>query len=128
MIRSEKVANIKIDKKQFFYKWVEFTQPFHKLRKRSQETLALLLYHHYELSSVIKNNTILWKQVFDYDTKVKIMTEMGIPQSGLENLLTELRKCEAKVIVNNQIQPVFIPNIDRDTTDFTLKINFKFND
>lgn len=88
--------------------------------------MALLLFNHYELSSIIHNENILWKQVFDYDTKVKIMNDMDIQPQTLENLLTELRK--AKVVVNNQVVPVFIPNIDKDTEMFTIKVNFKLHD
>lgn len=68
----------------------------------------------------------MWKQVFDYDTKVKIMNEMNIQPQSLENLLTELRK--AKVVVDNRVVPVFIPNITKDTEYFTIKVNFKIND
>lgn len=122
----EKIANIQSDRKQFFFKWIEFTRPFHKLRNQLQTVLALLLYHHYELGQVISNETILWKQVFDYDTKVLIMNEMNIQPQSLENLLTELRK--NKVIIDNKVVPVFVPNIQKDTEHFTVKINFKINE
>ena len=121
-----KSANIKISKKQFFFKWVEFTKPFHGLRKQLQDLLALLLYHHYKLDSVIKHEGILWKQVFDYDTKVEIMSEMNIQQSTLENLLHALRK--AGVVENNKIKPVYVPNITSDSEGFIIKINFTFDD
>lgn len=126
MNKKEKSANIKIDKKQFFHKWVEFTRPFHGLRKQLQQLLSLLLFHHYELGLVIKNEKILWKQVFDYDTKVLIMNEMDIQQSTMENMLTQLRKAGA--INNNVINQAYVPNIDDSTESFTIKINFNFND
>lgn len=125
-MRSEKVAKITTSRKQFFFKWVEYTKPFHGLRKQLQDALALLLYHHYELGKVISNNKILWKQVFDYDTKILIMEDLNIPQTALENIYTQLRK--AGVVKDNQIVPVFIPNITKDTTEFTIKINFSFDD
>lgn len=126
MIKSEKVANIKTNKKSFFLKWIAFTKPFHGLRNQLQSTLALILYHHYELGKVIKNDKILWKQVFDYDTKVKIMEELDIQNQSLENLLSELRR--KKVIVNNVVSPLFVPNIQEDTEFFSININFKLED
>lgn len=123
---SEKVANVKIDRKTMFFKWVEFTRPFHGLRTQLQNTLSLLLYHHYELSLVIKNNKILWKQVFDYDTKLLIAEELGIQMNSLDNMFGELRR--NKVIIDNQINPVYVPNIAKDTKLFTIKINLQIDD
>lgn len=123
---NEKIANVKVDKKKFFFKWIEFTKPFHGLRTQLQNTLALLLYHHYELSKVIKNEKILWKQVFDYDTKVLIATELDIQMASLDNLFGDLRR--KNVIIDNQINPVYIPYIDKDTKRFTVKINFNFDE
>lgn len=123
---SEKVASVKIDRKKLFFKWVEFTRPFHGLRTQLQNTLALLLYHHYELSLVIKNNKILWKQVFDYDTKVQIADELGIQINSLDNMFGELRR--NNVIVDNQINPVYVPNITKETDLFTIKINMYIQD
>lgn len=121
-----KTATIKIDRKNFFFKWVEFTKPFHGLRKQLQELVAWLLIHHYELGLVIKNENILWKQVFDYDTKVQIMKEMNIQQSTMENLLHTLRK--SGVVENNKIKPAYVPNITQDSEGFVININFLFND
>lgn len=126
MSKKVKTVNIKIDRKQFFFKWIEFTKPFHGLRNQLQELLALLLYHHYNLGMVISNDTILWKQVFDYDTKVEIMKEMNIKQTTLENLLHSLRK--AGVIENNKIKPSYVPNITKESTGFIINVNFLFND
>lgn len=125
MSKKVKTANVKIERKQFFFKWVEFTRPFHGLRKQLQDLLAWLLYHHYELSQVIKNENILWKQVFDYDTKVQIMKEMNIQQSTMENLLHSLRK--VGVVENNRIKQVYVPNITPESTGFVINVNFIFD-
>ncbi len=126
MSKKVKTANVKIDRKMFFFKWIEFTKPFHGLRKQLQDLLALLLYHHYTLGQVIKQENILWKQVFDYDTKVEIMKEMNIQQSTLENLLHALRK--AGVVENNRIKHAYVPNITKESDGFMITINFVFND
>lgn len=122
MSNNEKVANINTNIKSFFRRWTQFTEPFHKLNNRQQQVLSLLLYYHYILKQEITNNKILWKEVFDYDTKVKIYSELEIHQTGLENILTQLRK--KNVIMDNQISPVYIPNLDKNSKTFTIKYNF----
>lgn len=125
MSNNEKVANINTNIKSFFRRWVQFTEPFHKLNNRQQQVLSLLLYYHYILKQEITNNKILWKEVFDYDTKVKIYSELEIHTTGLENILTQLRK--KNVIMDNQISPVYIPDLDKNSKTFTIKYNFRIN-
>jgi hypothetical protein len=122
MNKDEKVANLNIKLKDFFFKWVEFTRPFHKLNTRQSDVLALLLYHHFKFQYQITNTKILWKVLFDYDSKITISEELGIQLAALENLLSQLRK--RKVIVNNVITPYFIPQIDKKSKTFKLIFNF----
>ncbi|HEX8586074.1 MAG TPA: hypothetical protein VF680_16895 [Allosphingosinicella sp.] len=117
-----KTANLNVRIKNFFMRYIEFLQPFHKLRKQEQTLLALLLYHHYRLKKEITNNKILWKEVFDYDTRVLICEEMGIVGQTLENLLTRLRK--QKVIIDKQVSNLYIPEMSNDTKQFTITFNF----
>lgn len=121
-MNNEKSANINVRLKTFFFRFVEFLYPFHGLALRQQKVLALLLYYHYELKQQITNDRILWKEVFDYDTKVKIYSELGIQSTALENLLSQLRK--KNVIIDNQISGVYIPLIDAKSKTFSLKFNF----
>lgn len=120
--KDEKVANINVSVKDFFKRWIDFTRPFHKLNPQQSEVLSLLLYHHYRLSKEITNTKILWKEVFDYDTKILIQEELGIQLGSLENLLSRLRK--KNIIVNNKITPYYIPDIDKKTKVFKLIFNF----
>jgi hypothetical protein len=122
MSKDEKVVTINVKLKSFFRNWVQFTQPFHKLRPQEQHLLSLLLFHHYRLRQEITNNKILWKELFDYDTKLSMYEEMEIQSGALENLLSSLRK--KKVILDGQISPVYIPEITKSTKKFTLTFNF----
>jgi spore coat polysaccharide biosynthesis predicted glycosyltransferase SpsG len=121
-----KNATINVKVKNFFLRYIEFLQPFHKLQKQQYTVVALLLYYHYQFSKEITNNKILWKTVFDYDTKILITDELGITTQGLENIYTKLRK--AKVIIDNEISSVYIPKIDKKSKTFTININFKIVD
>lgn len=123
MNTNEKIATINVKLKDFFIKWIEFTKPFHKLNPQQSQVLALLLYHHYKLSQEITNTKILWKAVFDYDTKLLIYEELNIQSGSLENLLSQLRR--KNIIVDNKITPYFIPNINKKTQEFKLTFNFK---
>jgi len=122
---NEKTANLKVKIKDFFKKWIEFTTPFHKLNGRQQKVLALLLYHHYTFKKEITNNKILWKAVFDYDTKVDIYTELNMTSASLENIISQLRK--SKVIIDNQITPVYIPELANNSKKFSIHFNFLLN-
>lgn len=126
MNKDEKVVNINIKLKDFFYRWIEFTNPFHKLNPQQSKVLSLLLFHHFRLSKIITNNKILWKEVFDYDTKVLIYEELNIKSGALENLLSKLRK--KKIIVDNRITPNFIPVINSKNKEFKLTFNFRIQD
>lgn len=126
MKSNEKVAKINTKIKTFFFRYIELMTPFHKLAPRYQRILALLLYHHFQLQKEITNNKILWKVVFDYDTKILICDELGIQQSALENLYSQLRK--KNVIVNNQISEVYIPNISLNAKTFNINFNFNIID
>lgn len=121
-----KSANLNVKIKNFFFRYIEFLQPFHKLQKQQYTVVALLLYHHHMFSKEITNNKILWKTVFDYDTKILITDELGITLQGLENIYTKLRK--SKVIIDNQVSSVYIPEMDKKNKAFTININFKIID
>lgn len=121
-----KIANINVKLKTFFRNWMQFTQPFHKLSNQQQTVLALLLFYHYQLKREITNVKILWKAVFDYDTKIKVATELEIQPGALENLLSQLRK--KKIIVDNQITPAYVPDLDLNSKKFTIVFNFNIKD
>lgn len=119
---NKKEANINVKLKTFFSHWVKFTQPFHKLTKREQTVLALLLYYHHELSKEITNKKILWKEVFDYDTRVKIYSELEIKPTALENLFSQLRN--KNVIKDNEILSRYIPELSNNSKQFQIVYNF----
>lgn len=121
MNKNIKEANINVRIKPFFKQWIKFTEPFHKLNKGQQEVLSLFLYHHYDLNQQITNSKILWNMVFDYDTKVKIYSELGIRSSALENILSQLRA--RNIILDGKISSLYIPDLAKDAKQFTIKIN-----
>lgn len=109
--------------KDVLYYWLKFTKPFHNLAEQPMRVLALLLLKYFNYKEIVKDDKVLWKMVFDYDTKVEIITELDIKDYTLENKLTQLRK--KGIIVNNTINKKYIPNLDLNTKEYN--INFKFN-
>lgn len=102
------------------------TRPFHKLSQQQINVLALLLYYYFENRKDITNNKILWKEVFDYDTKTKIQKELNIKPQGIQNVLTALRK--KKIIIDNEIIKTYVPNIEYKSTTFNLLFKFDIID
>lgn len=121
-LKNIKQANINIQLKDLFLRWLDITSAFHNLTKQQKRVLSLLLYYHYNFKLEITNNKILWKLVFDYDTKAKIKEELGIKDSVLQNILTKLRK--DKIINNNVISPAFIPALEPGSKVFKIIFNF----
>ena len=121
-----KEANININIKDLFFKWLDITRSWHNLNNQQQQLLALLLYYHYLYKQEITNEKILWKIIFDYDTKMKIkeddVFDNNLSDNSFNNLLSQLRK--KKVVVDNKIAPRFIPEIDNKSKQFKVIFNF----
>lgn len=125
-MKNLKSVSINVKEKDLFTRWLDFTKPFHKLRKQPQQVLALFLYYHYKFSKEITNEKVLWKIVFDYETKAKIKEELGIIDASLQNVMTYLRK--KNIINDNRINPAYIPNLEKDAKTFKIEYNFNIVD
>lgn len=121
-MKNIKQANINIKIKDIFRKWIEITYSFHKLTPQQQDVLALFLYYHYKFKQDITNDKILWKVVFDYETKRLIKEELNIEDQSLQNVLTVLRK--KGVIKNNTIIGNYILDIIPNSNNFKVIYNF----
>lgn len=125
-MKNSRVANINIRLKDMFFKWMEITRPFHKLTPQQQSVLALFLYYHYEYQKDITNRKILWKTVFDYDTKLLIKEELGLKDPGFQNIMYLFRK--QGFIKDGEISSFFIPNLTKGAKDFKIIFNFNIID
>jgi len=130
IMTNSKVANINVKLKTLFFKWLELLKPWHSLNNQQQQVLALLLYYHYLYKKDTTNNKILWKIVFDYDTRLKIVEdkvfEKGMTTNTLNNIFTILRK--KGVIVDNQVASVYIPELEINSKNFKVLFNFNIVD
>lgn len=107
----------------FFKYWFMFLRPFHKLTDREIDIIASFAKQRYELSKVIKDNDILDKVTMSEDTKKKVREECNISLPHFQVIMGKLRK--NKVIVDNRINPKFIPNISEGTGTCQLLLLFE---
>jgi len=111
---------IPCNKKSFFRRWLIITKPFHKLRPRQISILTELLYHYDMLKDDYEDEDLLWKTVFDYETKVKIRNDLKIEDHIIQNNLTILR--QSGIIKDNKIVSKYLPKI----VNGKYKLEFEF--
>ena len=109
--------------KSFFRYWLMFLEPFHKLTKREIDVAASFVKQRYELSKVIKDSEILDRVTMSEDTKRKVREECNMTLPHFQVIMGKLRK--SKVIIDNKINPRFIPNIREDSGTFQLLLLFE---
>lgn len=108
---------------KFFRYWFEFLQPFHKLTEREIDVITSFVKQRYELSKVIKDDEILDRVTMSEDTKRKVREECNMTLPHFQVIMGKLRK--SKVIIDNKINPRFIPNIREDSGTFQLLLLFE---
>lgn len=108
---------------KFFRYWFEFLQPFHNLTSREIDIITAFVKQRYQLSKVIKDDSILDKVIMSEDIKKKVREECNITSPHFQVIMGKLRK--NKVIIDGKINPRFIPNIDEETGYFKLLLLFE---
>lgn len=111
---------------KFFRYWFEFLRPIHKLKDREMDVMSLLLLERFRLAEVIKDEELLDRNLFSKETKHIIAEKCNMNLKCLDTTLTQLRK--AKMILNNRINPKFIPAITKEQNNFKLLILFNLNE
>ena len=85
--------------------------------------ITSLVKQRYELSKVIKDDEILDRVTMSEDTKRKVREECNMTLPHFQVIMGKLRK--SKVIIDNKINPRFIPNIREDSGTFQLLLLFE---
>lgn len=125
-MKNNKTVQINTNFKDMMYYWLKFIKPFHTLSEQPMRILSLLLYFYFDYKEKTSDEDLLWRLLFSYDTKVMISNELDVKVHTVENKLTELRR--KKVISKNKIDERFIPNIDKDSKNFSINFLFNIND
>lgn len=116
------VIRIPTSLKKFFRFWFEFLKPFHKLTDREIDVITAFTYERHLLNKVISDSDILDKVVMSEDVKDKVREELELSLAYFQVIMGKLRK--NKVIIDNKINPRFIPNITDDNGPFKLMLLF----
>ena len=123
----DNVINIPTSLKGKFFKyWFKFLLPFHGLTDREMDVAAAFLLKRYELSKVISDVNILNSVLMNEDTKRSIREMVDIGHQHFQVIMSKLRK--TKVILDNKINPRFIPNVKEENGNFKLLLLFSFTD
>lgn len=109
--------------KSFFIYWFTFLKPFHNLSAREIDVIASFVKQRYELSKVIKDEELLNNVIMSSDIKKKIREECNITSQNFQVIMSGLRK--RKVIINDRINPRYIPNLGEDPSSFQLLLHFE---
>jgi hypothetical protein len=113
-------------KGKFFKHWFKFLLPYHGLTDREMDIAAAFLLKRYELSKVISDANILESVLMNEDTKRAIREECGVKHQHFQVIMSKLRK--AKIVLDNKINPRFIPNVKEENGNFKLLLLFTFDD
>lgn len=117
------VIRVPCDVQKLFYYWFLFLKPFHNLTNREIGVIAAFAFKRYELSKVISDISILDKVVMSEDTKKKIREENNISPAYFQVIMGKLKR--NNVLINNRINPKFIPNITEGSDAFKLMLLFE---
>ena len=124
--RPNNVARVPCSLSDSFFKyWFMFWEPFHKLTKREIDVAASLVKTRYELSKVVKDESILDKLIMSEDVKKKVREECNIQTQHFQVIMSNLRKHQ--VIKNGKINPIFIPRIREGENTLQLLFLFDFS-
>ena len=108
----------------FFKYWLEFLKPFHNMSPRECEVIAELLRTRYELSKVVKDPILLEKITLSEEYREKVRHALGITANHFQVILCKLRKIG--VLLDDRINPKFIPNVTEDNSNGSFKLLFIF--
>lgn len=113
-----------LDGGNFFKYWFNFLKPLHGLTNRETEILTELATKRFELSEFISDDYLLDQAMLSSDSRKEIRDKFGISANNLATIITVLRK--NKLLIDNKINPRFLPNVKKDDKNFKLLFFFDF--
>jgi len=109
----------------FYYKWLSFLIPFHKLTDRERQVLAGLLNKRHELKRLISDDNMLDNLMKQPEVRKEVREELNIGPQQFNVLYSKLRA--AGVIVGDKINKKYIPNIEHGSKEYKLVLIFEVN-
>ena len=123
------VASIRVENPNtsydFFFYWLDFLRPFHKLTSVETKILAAILHERFILSKVVTDDKLLDRIILNKDSRKKYIETCHINSNNLSVTLSSLK--EKGVIKDNRMNMRFVPNIKHDCTHYEMVLNFNIN-
>lgn len=127
MVKADNVIAIPIHlDKEFFQFWFNILHPFHGLSKSQVGVVAALVQKRFELSHSIIDPKVLDKVLMSSEVREQIREGCKMSKGQFQVTLSILRK--KGVIIEERINPKFIPRVAVGSDNFKLLIVFKFLD
>lgn len=120
---TKKLIEIPSSPEKIFKHYLMITKPLNKLTPKEIDLLSHILYLNHIEKDNFKSEDDKWLKIFSTKSRQQIIVDLDINDYDFNNMLSSLRK--KKVIMNNQVQKYFIPQIDEN--GFELVFQFKFN-
>lgn len=118
-------ASFTIPREELFAQWLILTKPMHQLSKVNIKVLTEILKARERLSTKIIDNELLDKVLFSTESRQEIMALLdNMEAERFNNILSDLRR--NKVIIDNKLNPIFIPNIKPNAKAYRLLFELKF--
>lgn len=113
-------------KKNFYEKWLQFLQPLHNLTNKEIEIAAEFLIKRNEISKSVKDETMVDKLLFQPEKKKEIMEKFKMTRTYFYTVMTKFKK--HKFVVNDRINPKFLPKYGKEKKICQLLIVFNCNE
>jgi len=110
----------------FFYKWLSFLVPFHKLTKTERYVLASFLNKRFQLKEVIKDELVLDNILKSIEIRKEIREDIGMTVPQFNITISKLKR--SGVMKDNKIDNHYIPNIEKDTEQYRLILIFDIHE
>lgn len=128
MVRIDKAIQVPCKlSSNFFYVWLAFFSPIHKITPGVMRVAAELLKYNYILSKSILDSKILNTYLFtNEEIRSKIVETCGISLSNYHVSINKLK--QNNFIVNDSINPKYIPPIKEDDNKINVLFMFDIQD
>ena len=117
------VIRIPTNLDDFFKLWLKFLTPFHSLTNREIDMAAAIIKYRFELSKKILDDDLIDFILLNEDSKRMIREQQKLSTNHFQGIMASLRK--NNIIINNKLNPKFIPNLSNDN-NFKLLLFFEY--
>ena len=119
------VIRIPTQRSKFFEYWFKFLGPFHNLTDKEITVAAALVENRCKIAKSVINKDMLDQLSLSIESRKAVREKCNITPAHFNVILGKLKK--SKIIIDNRINPKFIPNVN-DDNNFQMLISFDYDD